>query len=215
MAAKHSGPVEVLLEPITSLYNMPAMPHPLLSGVPSTTEGYALIGALLPAGIAIACIILHLARLALPKGPRWTRRFAKEPISRQPRSWSRWAVSLLGLSAIGLALSILDIATRSSFQPIWSCEPLPWLLALLLILAARPGKTPKTLLVIFATVLVCDSLSVLLRYSKVKHVHIFFIACLVTDCVTIAVIFCMPMRHPALAKDGVAKPFESPDSRLR
>ncbi|KXJ95711.1 ABC transporter [Microdochium bolleyi] len=79
----------------------------------------------------------------------------------------------------------------------------------------RPGRTPKILLIIFTSTLICKSISTLIAYKDLKHIGLFSTGSLVTALAAVLVIFHMPMRHPALSKDGIAQTFETPDSGLR
>ncbi|KAJ1331455.1 ATP-binding cassette subfamily C (CFTR/MRP) member 1 [Microdochium nivale] len=221
MVFSHNGPFQVLLGPQSLPYSVPTrlgLQPPTLQNSFTPIIEPSRICASVPAGIAVACIIFHLFRRALPEGPQWTRRFALEEAPRRGRTWSHWSpwtYVLLSLSAIGLIFSILDLATHSSFSIIRVCEPLPWLAALLHTLATRPGRTPKTLLIIFASTFICNSISTILAYNDLKHVNPLAVAQLITALVAVLVILHMPMRHPNISNDGIAKPFEVSNSGLR
>jgi len=216
MAAHHYGSNQVLLGP--HVLPFPIQVQASSSQGPDAINNIArlaLVATILPVSITAVCLIIHLAQLALPNGPIWTRRFANEELPRRSQKWSGWALVLVALSAAGLVLSTLDIATRPLFRISWVCGPLTWLVLVLFALATRPGRTPKTLLVIFASIFICDSFTILLKDDFPQHVRILSVTSPVVAFVGVTAILCMPMRHPDLAKDGVARPFEKPDSRLR
>ncbi|KAI1661523.1 canalicular multispecific organic anion transporter 1 [Daldinia decipiens] len=169
------------------------------------------------AAIAGCCFLLYTARGLFSKGPQWIRPFAKEEAllpGIRTRSWNFWTFSLLVLSIIGLALAILT-AVSPPFNTTRILELAPWAVALFITAAGRPRKTPKSLLILFTTTVVCGLISLVLWYGETKRVNITHVASVGVALAAIFLILSMPMRDPDLDPTGIANSHYPPTSQLR
>ncbi|KAI0842193.1 canalicular multispecific organic anion transporter 1 [Hypoxylon sp. FL0890] len=169
------------------------------------------------AAVAGTCFLLYIIHGLFPKGPQWIRPFAKEEAllpSFRTRPWSFWTVCLLALSAIGLVFAILA-AVSPPFNVVRILELVPWVVALLITVVDRPRKTPKALLTLFTTIVVCGSVSLVAWYSETERVNIVHVGAVGVALAAIFLILSMPMRDPALDPTGIADSADPPTSRLR
>ncbi|KAI0382025.1 canalicular multispecific organic anion transporter 1 [Hypomontagnella monticulosa] len=169
------------------------------------------------AAIAGACLLIYIAQNLLPKGPQWTRPFAKEEASFRnfrTRPWTFWTFCLLVLSAIGLVLAILT-AVSPPFNIVRILELAPWAVVLFVTVVDRPAKTPMILLTLFTTMAVCGFVSLGAWYSETERVNIIHVAAVGVALAAILLILSMPMRDPNLNPTGIADPQYPPTSQLR
>ncbi|KAI1107856.1 canalicular multispecific organic anion transporter 1 [Jackrogersella minutella] len=169
------------------------------------------------AAIAGTCLLLYIACRLAPEGPQWIRPFAKEEAllpGFRTRRGSFWSFCLTALSAIGLILAILT-AVSPPFNIVRILELAPWVVALFIAIVGLPRKTPKTLLVLFITIVVCGLISLVTWYGETERVNIVHVAAVVVALAAIIVILSMPMRDPGLDPTGIANPAYPPTSGLR
>ncbi|KAI1827991.1 ABC transporter [Xylaria intraflava] len=168
------------------------------------------------ASIASGCIFLYLARISLPKGPQWIRPFAAEELSYgdHTRRWSPWTTSLLLLAILGLLFSTLT-ALLPPLDYLGLYGIAPWIAGLFLTLLDRPRRTPKTLLALYLTSLVCSLIALAATFEATNNVDTLHFAVPSVALVALFVILAMPMRNPALDKAGIAARGDSPTSDLR
>ncbi|KAI1323330.1 ABC transporter [Xylariaceae sp. FL0255] len=168
------------------------------------------------AAVACGCILLYFTRIILPKGPQWVRSFAKEEPSpdRPAKSWTFWTILLLVLSILGCVFSsVKAVFTANEFPRL--LEVIPWAAAAFITLADRPKRTPKTLLVIYTTTLVCNLAALVSVYNAVQTVHALRFVSPGIALAALCVILAMPMRDPVLEIAGIAGPDDPPSYRLR
>lgn len=118
------------------------------------------------------------------------------------------------LSAIGLVLAVLAAASPP-FATVRILDLAPWVVTLLITVVDRPRSTPKALLTLFTTVLVCGLLSLVAWYNGTARVSIVQVAAVSLALAGILLILAMPMRDPDLDSTGIADPQYPPTSRLR
>ncbi|RWA09284.1 hypothetical protein EKO27_g5815 [Xylaria grammica] len=165
--------------------------------------------------IAGACILLYLVRIILPKGPQWARPFAKEepPYDGQLKRWTPWTFVLLVLAILGFVSSSLA-ALLPSVSYFELLNIVPWVASLFITVVDLPKRTPKILLAIYFTSLVCGLAALAADFDEAHKVHILRIAALGIELAALLVILAMPMRDPVLDTTGIAGG-GSPTSELR
>ncbi|KAK6954305.1 hypothetical protein Daesc_004272 [Daldinia eschscholtzii] len=169
------------------------------------------------AAIAGCSFLLYLGRGVFSKGPQWIRPFAKEEAflpEIRTRSWTFWSFCLLALSTIGLALAILT-AVSPPFNTARILELAPWGVALLITVASRPKKTPKALLILFTTIVVCGLISLVSYYNETDQVNIVHVIAVAVALAAVFIILSMPIRDPDLDPTGIANSTYPPTSQLR
>ncbi|OTB08731.1 hypothetical protein M426DRAFT_51742 [Hypoxylon sp. CI-4A] len=169
------------------------------------------------AAIAGALFLIYIAHHLLPRGPQWARPFAKEETlipGFRTRRLNFWTFCLLAVSAIGLALNILA-AVSPPFRIVRIFELVPWVAALFITIVDRPRKTPKTLLIIFTTTVVCGLVSLVAWYNETDRVNIAHVAAVGVALAAILLILSMPLRDPDLDQTHIANPVYPPTSQLR
>ncbi|KAI0012108.1 canalicular multispecific organic anion transporter 1 [Xylariaceae sp. FL0662B] len=169
------------------------------------------------AAIAGSCFLIHIIHDYYPRGPQWARPFAKEEAFLQDihrRPWNLWTFFLLILSGIGLALTIVVVASPpTSISRI--LEATPWAVALFITVIDRPRKTPKVLLILFIAAFVCGIVSLSAAYDETNRVNIVHVAGVGVALAAIVVIFSMPMRDSALGTADIASSQRPPTFMLR
>ncbi|KAI0140868.1 canalicular multispecific organic anion transporter 1 [Hypoxylon sp. NC0597] len=169
------------------------------------------------AAIAGSCFLLYIAHGLFPRGPLWARPFAKEEAllpSFRTRPWSFWTSCLLVLSVIGLVLAIVA-AVSPPFNIFRILELAPWAVALFITVVDRPRKTPKFLLILFITIVVCGLVSLVAWYGETDRVNIVHVGAVGVALAAMLLILSMPMRDPLLDPIGIANPAFPPTSQLR
>lgn len=176
----------------------------------------ALRSSIAQAAISGACVLLYLVRIPLPRGPQWARSFAKEeqPYNGQTRRWTIWTAFLLVLSVLGLISASLS-AFLPSFDRLRLLDIVPWVAGLFITIIDVPTKTPKILLALYVTSLVCGLTALTANFNEAQEVHILPVAALGVALAALAIILSMPMRDPALGNAGIAGNKYYPTSRLR
>ncbi|KAI1435307.1 ABC transporter [Xylaria sp. CBS 124048] len=176
----------------------------------------ALRSSVAQASIAAGCIVIYLIRIISPKGPQWIRLFAGEelPYDVRTKRWTFWTTSLLALSVLGLIFSTLT-ALFPSLDYIRLLDVAPWVAGFFLTLLDLPRKTPKTLLALYLTSLVCPLVALTTAFEATSHVHILRFAAPSVALMALFVILAMPMRDPALGSAGIAGEGDFPTSDLR
>ncbi|KAI0400551.1 ABC transporter [Xylaria palmicola] len=168
------------------------------------------------AAIAGVCILLYFAHITLPKGPQWARPFAREepPYGSPPTRWTLWTALLLALSILGLISSSLN-ALSPSLIYLRLLDIVPWAAGFFITLIELPRRTPKLLLVLYVTTIVCGLVTLTSKYDGTHGVDILQAVVLGTGVAALLVILAMPMRDPVLANTGIAGDEERPTSELR
>ncbi|KAH6648570.1 ABC transporter [Truncatella angustata] len=167
------------------------------------------------ASIAGALVLIYLIRLSLPAAPQWCSKFAQEDAwqnAPRTRRWSFPAVALLLLSIAGLALATVSAIYENS----WAWLGLvPWLASVLLVVIARPSKTPKTLLTILCTTTLSNAFALYANYKTLRELNIIYLGELCIAIGYIIIILSMPMRDPGLSAEGIAGPHDKATNKLR
>ncbi|KAJ8126672.1 hypothetical protein O1611_g6966 [Lasiodiplodia mahajangana] len=168
------------------------------------------------AAISGACVLLYLARITLPKGPQWARPFAQEvpPFDGRSRRWTLWTSLLLLLSILGLITSSLT-ALSPSLDYLRLLDIVPWVSGFFITIVDLPNRTPKVLLVIYVSSLVCGLVTLTANFNEFHEVHILSVVTLAVVLAALLVILAMPMRDPALSNVGIADDKHRPTSELR
>ncbi|KAI1780096.1 canalicular multispecific organic anion transporter 1 [Hypoxylon cercidicola] len=169
------------------------------------------------AAVAGTCLLLYIAHGLFPKGPQWALPFAKEEEFRsnfRTGHWTFWTFSLFILSTIGLVLAILA-AISPPLNIVRFFELAPWVAGLFITVVDRPRKTPKTLLTLFTTVVVCGIVSLAAWYGETERVNIVHVGTVGIALAALLVILSMPLRDPDLDPTGIANPHYPPTSQLR
>ncbi|KAI1368567.1 ABC transporter [Xylaria arbuscula] len=166
--------------------------------------------------VAGACVILYFLSIFLPRGPQWARPFAKEePSHGHPtKRWTSWTTTLLILAILGLISSSL-LAVSPALNYFKLLDIAPWVAALLITSVGRPKTTPKTLLALFVSALVCGLIALAGTLDDIHQIHILRVVTIVFEIATLLVILVMPMRDPALDVAGIAGSGDRPTSDLR
>ena len=166
--------------------------------------------------VAGACFILYFTCIILPKGPQWARPFAKEnpPYGHHTKQWTFWTIFLLVLSILGLVSSSL-LAISPKFNYFKLLDIGPWIAGLLITLVGRPKRTPKTLLALYVSALVCGLVALAGTLEEIHQIHILRVVTLIIEIAALLVILMMPMRDPALDAAGIAGNGDPPTSELR
>jgi hypothetical protein len=146
------------------------------------------------AAAVAALLLIYVLRLLLPKAPQWCRHFAPEEPCWQTgtpssRAWSFPATTLLLLSLAGLALGSLSAASHADISWGW-LDLTPWVVAVLLTVAARPRTTPKTLLAVFSIVVVHIFFTLYTTYSRPQEVNVIHVGMLCVAIGAIGAILC-------------------------
>ncbi|TGJ87988.1 hypothetical protein E0Z10_g738 [Xylaria hypoxylon] len=168
------------------------------------------------ASVAGACILLYLVRITLPKGPQWSRPFAREepPYDGHSKRWTIWTFLLLVLSILGLISSSLT-ALVPSLNYFGLLDIVPWVAGFFITVVDLPKRTPKILLAIYFTSLVCGLVALITNFDKTHKIHILRVTALGIDLAALLVILVMPMRDPTLNTTGIAGKKDSPTWELR
>ncbi|KAI0483099.1 canalicular multispecific organic anion transporter 1 [Xylariaceae sp. FL0804] len=171
------------------------------------------------AAAAASCLMLYCSHKTPATGPQWARPFAKEHSWERGRSrhWTFWTCSLLILSLAGLVLSIV-----AGISPAWPSYNLfaalritPWAVAFVITVVSRPRKTPKCLLALYITILVCELISLTATYRHTDYVHVLRLAAVCLAILAVTTILTMPMRDPEQNTTGIAGADDAPSSLLR
>ncbi|KAJ2981632.1 hypothetical protein NUW58_g6640 [Xylaria curta] len=168
------------------------------------------------AAIAGGCTLLYLIRITLPKGPQWVRPFAKEepPYGYRPRAWTSWSAWLLVLPILGLISSSIS-ALLHPHDYLNLLGIAPWLASFFIASTDPPQKTPKTLLCLFITSLICGAVTLATKVGETHQARIPHVVTLSLAFVALLVVLLMPMRSPALKNTGIAGNGDRPTSDLR
>ncbi|KAI8635112.1 ABC transporter [Xylariaceae sp. FL1651] len=168
------------------------------------------------AAVAGGCILTCIANIALPKGPQWVRPFAKEeaPPGTPVKRWTFWTILLLILSVLGLVFSSLT-AVSPSLNTLKLLDVAPWAAGFFITMVDLPKSTPKTLLALYITILVCGLTALTATYGETHEAHILHIAAPSIALAAIFVILPMPMRDPGLNSTDIAGSDDPPTFRLR
>ncbi|RDW62330.1 ABC transporter-like protein [Coleophoma cylindrospora] len=177
----------------------------------------------IPAVVA-ACVLLGLLLQLLPKhlrSPKWTRNFIEEPIqdeneleSSAKPSFSRSSLWLLVLSSVGLVLRLARVF-HPEFSPQSILSAIPWAVACIVIAVNRPRNTPKGLLIVYGNIFVAELIILIDGDLEIVQAKILAVATVLLAFGCITVILSMPMRDPALSKDGISPVFSPPTAELR
>ncbi|KAI1127936.1 ABC transporter [Nemania abortiva] len=180
------------------------------------TMSIALRSSIAQAAISGACVLLYLARITLPKGPQWARPFAQEelPYGSRSKRWTLWTALLLVMSILGLISSTLT-ALSPSPDYLKLLDIAPWVSGFFITIVDLPKRTPKTLLVIYVSSLVCGLITLTANFDEIHEVHILSVATLGVVLAALFIILAMPMRDPALENTGIADDKHRPTFGLR
>ncbi|KAI0468647.1 ABC transporter [Xylaria cf. heliscus] len=172
--------------------------------------------SIVQASIAGGCTLLYLVRIILPRGPQWVRPFAKEepPYDGRIKRWTSWTASLLVLSVLGLTSSSLTIPSHS-LDYLGLLDIVPWVASFFITIVDLPKRTPKTLLAIYFSSVVCGFITLATDFDRTHNVRILQAVAPSIALAALLVILVMPMRDPALDKTGIAGKEEYPTSELR
>ncbi|RYC58122.1 hypothetical protein CHU98_g8085, partial [Xylaria longipes] len=176
----------------------------------------ALHSSIIQAAVAGGCTLLYLVRIILPQGPQWARPFAKEELSCNApiKRWTSWTASLLVLSILGLISSSLTVASPS-LDYLRLLDIVPWVAGFFITIVDLPKRTPKTLLVIYFTSVVCGFIILAANVSQTHNVRALQAIAPSVALAALLVILAMPMRDPALDNTGIAGDEKYPTSELR
>ncbi|KAI0456601.1 ABC transporter [Xylaria acuta] len=176
----------------------------------------ALRSSIIQAAIAGGCTLLYLVRIISPKGPQWARPFAKEepPYNGPIKRWTSWTASLLVLSILGLISSSLTVFSPS-LDYLRLLDTVPWVASFFITLVDLPKRTPKTLLALYFTSVVCGFITLAANFNQTHKIGIFQAVAPSIALVALLVILAMPMRDPALDNTGIAGNENYPTSELR
>lgn len=171
-----------------------------------------------------ACILLGLLLKHLPLGikrPRWISSFVKEPILhhgedafKKPRPMSSLSYGLLIVSVIGLALQT-TIAFTPHFRPYLLLPAASWATACLLTAVCRPYSAPKSLLVVYCSILVSQSIISMESVSSIRGNQLLTILVPIVALAAIGIIINMPLRRKDLPNDQISPVYGPPTATLR
>ena len=189
-----------------------------------------------PAVVAALVLLTYALRPLQAYRPSWSKAFVAEPkqcpddLAAERRTQPRpWPHLLLAVSLVGFALQATSV-----FVPVRELlavfPSLTWvsleeleerqLTALKCVVAAivwieRPRQAPISVLVILVLLFIAQLVALIHTRSAWQAEHVLSpIALLATAC-GVALVFSMPLRDPALPRDGISPPFTSPTDQLR
>lgn len=189
--------------------------------------------AIVQAAVAIVLIVAVSLRPVFPRRPQWCSPFANEDAegmedveegqqqgeddsnSRPRRRWNLrifWTIYLAVISIAGLAVSLASILSPP-WHPFELIHLIPWLIATLITAIQRPAKTPKTLLLLYATVFVCHLVFLEASRRSLEPLDLLTVACTVLSFAALIAVLLMPMREPKLPTKGIATNVPTHDAR--
>ncbi|KAI0443678.1 ABC transporter [Xylaria telfairii] len=176
----------------------------------------ALGSSIVRAAIAGGCTLLYLVRIILPKGPQWARSFAKEepPYDGRIKKWTSWTASLLVLSTLGLISSSLTVSSPS-LDYLRLLDIVPWIASFFITIVDLPKRTPRTLLALYFTSVVCGLITLATNFNQTHKVLISQAVVTSIALAALIIVLTMPMRNPALDNTGIAGNEDYPTSELR
>lgn len=190
-------------------------PPPLLPLVGVTRSSVA------QAAVSLFLLLVFAASRILPRGPLWTRTFAREepwlaepPRRRRCRGWGVSTLILLLASLLNLGLTIASAAAPPS-NPFRWLQVAPWAASVLVTVLDRPRKTPKSLLALFITGLAGTLASSVATQKLSGRTSILHIAGIAVALGGIGVILSMPLRDPDLPSTGIAGRVDGATVELR
>lgn len=170
-----------------------------------------------PAVVAAVVLLLHCIWPLLKRRPQWSKRFAAEPRQHAHstrKTWTHWTAFLFLLSSAGLAVSIAS-AILPPHSPFNALGVAPWAISALIVAIARPKSTPKLLLLLLLTVLLCRTAILVLTFLPSKAQKALAISETCISGLAVVSILGMPMRDPNMPTTGISPPYSSPTSELR
>ncbi|KAL3418857.1 ABC bile acid, partial [Phlyctema vagabunda] len=156
-----------------------------------------------------------------PRPPVWLGRFVEEPGQQQDelgsepkRPFGRLLSSLLVVSLCGCGFQILK-AFHPAFRFPMVFSAVAWIIAAFVIVVHRPSTTPKSLLVLYLSILISDAINLIDVATKLKQTDILTFLTILMALGAIAIILNMPLRNPLLSKEGISPVFGPPTAILR
>ncbi|KAI1383309.1 canalicular multispecific organic anion transporter 1 [Hypoxylon trugodes] len=223
MSIYHNGQYElfVSLPPETNASSLSSffLASPLQPGLRQNVTSMDVVSrsSIAQAAIAGGCFLIYIAQRLFPKGPQWVRPFAKEE-AHLPRFRTNplnfWTFCLLISSTAGFVLAFLTVISPP-FNVLRILELSPWFVILFITTVGLPKKTPKILLVLYITIVVCGLVSLVGWYGETERVNIVHVAAVCVALAGIIVILAMPLRDPDLNATGIAGSHFPPTSQLR
>lgn len=121
---------------------------------------------------------------------------------------------LFVVSVVGLGLQILTVF-YPAFRQLMVYPAASWGVACLLIAICRPVTTPKSLLVLYFTLVTSQLIILVDGSSGLSKNDVPTILSILTSITAIFIILIMPLRHPSFPSSEISVPFSTPTSELR
>ncbi|KAK5000069.1 hypothetical protein LTR66_001016 [Elasticomyces elasticus] len=174
-----------------------------------------------PAGVGVCILLWHVYELLFSYRPPWTKPFIQEVVDQheEPQVKAKHLrqqpiIALLALTTVAFTLQLVAV-----FYPFFDYKALfpaiAWLIADSLLVVCRPRTTPVSLLVLYCSVFITQSIALFNDHALISKEDVPSFLTLFAALLAIGTILCMPLRRPKLSNDEISPAFSTPTSKLR